>query len=409
MNLKSKILTASLSFLVSVNSALAHPVSLESELFGYLESNAESLSVESVKSLNKTRNKDVANAYENYYQAKKNVSIARAQLSPVNTGLVLGVSLGATYLWAPIAINAVLSLPTKFYNIKKNEALRNAEYYFFDLAKDKLANEVSKLYFDILTNEFILKTIDLEVSLYNELYDSYVAAENVAKIKETHATILALQKESLTINDVVVSERAALNTMLSYGPEVELELGQDNRVLTEIASGATTGDYLRSKALKNSKDYKAKYWMHQAAIKNVKLVRWSIITINGLNFSYSQRVKVAKQEEKVAANEHVLSSKSAGNRAIDALLQLRTAKAFQDISEEKSVASLSFSAGVRTNYENGRLTLSDYVMTAVSAIRDFRSFVVSHYHTRGKMEDFDLAMGEKTDFSNSGVFDINNL
>jgi len=393
----------------AVQSSFALPKNLESELFSYLDTKPESLDATTIKGLVRTRNKDIANAYEKYYVAKKNVSIARAALNPLNTGLILGVSLGATYLWAPLAVNAILSLPTKFYNIKKNTALKNAQHWYFELAKDKLATDVSKLYYDILTNEFILKTIDLEVSLYNELYDSYKSENSSEKLKEIQATILGLQLESLTIHDVVIKERAALNTMLSYGPDVELELGQDHRVLSQISSYGTTNSEIAKISRANSKDFKAKYWMHVASIKNIKLVRWSLITIGGLNFSYAQRVRVAKQEEKVARREMNISDAIAGSKGLDSLYQLKTAKRLQDISEEKSVSSLNFSAGVRTNYENDKLTLSDYVMTAVSAIRDYRNFVVSHYHTQGMMQNFFLSLGEEVKYSNDGILDINNL
>lgn len=104
-----------------------------------------------------------------------------------------------------------------------------------------------------------------------------------------------------------------------------------------------------------------------------------------------------------------IADATAGSKALDALYQLKTAKNLQDISEEKSVSSLNFSGGVRTNYENNKLTLSDYVMTAVSAIRDYRNFVVSHYHTQGMMQDFFLSLGEEVRYSADGVLDINNL
>jgi len=409
MNIKNKILAVLLSFVFVTTSTFALPASIESELFSYLDSNGEALNVEGIKSLNKTRNKDIDNAYERYFVAKKNIAVARAAINPISTGLVLGVALGATYLWAPLAINAVLSLPTKFYNVRKNEALTNAEYWFHLEAKDLLANEVAKLYYDILTNEFILRSIDLEVSLYNELIQSYIDSENTAKLEELEGTILGLQLESLNIHDVVVKERAALNTMLSYGPEVELELGQNSHFLTEVADQSINSKELSDLAFENSKEYKAKYWMYHASIKNLKMVRWSLISINGLNFSYGQRVKIAKTEKKVSSEEMNLSRISSRKKAVDSLNQLKSSLKLQQINEMKTSESLNFTSGVRTNYENGQLTLADYIMTAVSSIRNFRNFVVTHYNTMGKIEDFNLAVGKKADYSEAGILDVNNL
>lgn len=417
---KRKILShfVVLQFVIQVvfihsGSALAQvPVeSLQDELSSYLEANSDGLTANDIKNLNQERNKDISNAYENYFVAKKNVSIARSALNPINTGLILGVSLGATYLWAPIALNALLSLPTKIYNIGKNEALANAQYWYRLQARELLNTEAVKLYYDILTNEFILKSIDLEVSLYNSLSESLAqnSEENAARISEINGTILALQKESLVIHDTVIKERAALRTMLSYGPDRQLVLSQDDRVLTKVLDDTLDDNDLSNMAFKNSREYKAKYWIYQASIKNLKMVRWSLISINGLNFSYGQRVKIAKSEKAVAYDEMIMTGKAVKNAAVDSLGQLQYTFKLQEISRDKSSDSLNFSAGIRTNFENNLLSYADYIMTAVSAIRDYRSFVMAHYQTLGKIEDMKLSLGKEIEYSQEGVLDLGSI
>jgi hypothetical protein len=412
MKLTKKILSSLICTLVFAQSTFSLPLDLGAELDSLLMyKNPEGLTAENIKSINKTRNADVHNAYENYFIAKRNVSIARATINPIHTGLVLGVYLGANYLWAPLAVNAVLSLPTMFYNASRNKALANAEYWYHLQAKEVLAVEATKLYYDILTNEFILDSIDLEISLYNELLESLTSSTDVneVKVNEINGTLLGLQRERLNIHDVVIKERAALNTMLSFGPDVELDLAHNTNYLKEIKNDVLSSRDLEAEALRNSKEYNAKYWLYRASVKNVKMVKWSLISFNGLNFTYGQRVKVAKAEREVAQDEMELKRISVRKGALDALNQLRTSFELQKISETKSYDSLSFSAGVRTNYENGQLNLSDFVMTAVSAIRDYRNLVVAHYATLGKIEDFNLSMGQKADYSENGVLNLDNL
>ncbi|CAM9867338.1 unnamed protein product, partial [Chrysoparadoxa australica] len=371
----------------------------------------EALNIESIKSLSNTRNKDLQNAYENYFIAKKNVSVARAAINPVSTGYILGIALGANYLWLPVAVNAVLSLPTKFYNVQKNKALENSQYWSHRHARKIFANEAVNLYLDIMTNEFILKSIDLELELYSELFDSLMTSEtpNVSTLDEVRGTILSLQKEALTISDVVVKERAALRTLLSYGPETKLELAQDTRFLSQVNRSSYTDRELENIAFENSDRYNAQYWMYQASIKNLKMVRWSLISFNGLNFTYGQRVKIAKTEKRVAAEEMNNMKIRVKEIVIDGLNKLNGALAVQKIKEAKSQESLNFNAGIRTNYENGQLSLNDYVMTAVDAIRDFRQFVAAHYKTLANVENLEIALGKPLELNNDGILEVNNL
>ena len=73
-----------------------------------------------MKAVANERNADIDEAFENYIIAKKNVTVARAQFNPITTGHLLGVAMGLGYLWAPLALDAVLSIPTKIYNVSKN-------------------------------------------------------------------------------------------------------------------------------------------------------------------------------------------------------------------------------------------------------------------------------------------------
>lgn len=401
-----------LSLFLGIQSIFAIPQDLEAELSSFLNNtSAEALNIEGIKSLSHTRNKDLQNAYENYFIAKKNVSVARAAINPVTTGYVLGIALGANYLWLPIAVNAVLSLPTKFYNVQKNKALEYSQYWSHRHARKIFANEAVNLYLDIMTNEFILKSIDLELKLYSELFDSYNNSEepNVAKLSEIRGTILGLQKEALIISDVVIKERAALRTLLSYGPEVELDLAQDTRFLRQLNRSNYTDRELENIAFENSERYNAHYWMYQASIKNLKMVRWSLISFNGLNFSYGQRVKIAKTEKRVAAEEMNNMRIRVKEIVLDGINKVNGAMSVQSIKEAKSIDSLNFNAGIRTNYENGQLTLNDYVMTAVEAIRDYRQFVAAHYKTLASVENLEIALGKPLEITENGVLDINNL
>lgn len=397
--------------LLGHHAIFAIPDNLESELAGFLDNQTDNaLGTDEIHKLSLTRNKDIQVSYEKYYQAKKSVSVARALINPVTTGYFLGISLGVNYLWTPLIANAILSLPTKYYRIEKNKAIKNVKYWNYRHARKVFANEAVNLYLDIMSNEFILKSIELEISLYKELMNSLITAEfsNSDRITEVHKSIKGLQKEYLVISDVVIKERAALRSLLSYTPDVTLDLAPNAGFLNLINRGYSDQE-LEAIALKNSDKYNSYYWKYHASLKNLKMVKWSLISLNGLNFSYKQRIRIANTEKRVALSEMNSMRKKVQISATDALERVSNALLVQKAKEQKSFDSLDFNAGMRTNYENGQLSLNNYVMTAIDAIRDYRHSVVSHYRTLAMVENLEVALGKDLEIDDNGILNITDL
>lgn len=283
----------------------ANPMAnLRANLETSLVSTDDEATLKEMKVVANERNVDIEVAFQNYIIAKERVSIARSAFNPLTTGHVLGLALGVNYLWTPLAIEAVLSIPTKFHNVKVNKFLSRAEFYNSQQAKLALNNEMSHLYYDILTHEVILKSIDQELALLNYHEAFLKSLKDVdSQIRDTKGRIIALQMERIDIYNLYVVELAAMRTLLSMEPSEELRLAQVAVQLKEsFLEGLRTSD-LEKASVANSYEYKKSINMRLAAESNIKAVKWSILSFSGMSRDYKSRVKSARVSAEVARFE----------------------------------------------------------------------------------------------------------
>lgn len=387
---KLLILTLALSMSLASAAPVVSPLgTIKPNLESMLKSSAGRKNITEMKKVANERNTDVDVAFENYLIAKKNVSIARTQFNPITTGHLLGVAMGLTVFWAPIAIEAVLSVPTKIYNVSKNKYLAQVQYYNLQEAKAVLNNELAHLYYDILTHEVILKTIDQEIAILTYQEASWTerkfSPERIADLKKW---ILRLGMERVDIYNMYVSELAAIRTLISTTDGTKYELAQVSTLLDKSITANLDQDKLQDFSVLNSNKYKASINLHRASIANVKQVKWSVISFSGLNFSYKRRIQEAKNEEVVAS---LRKESTELEVRTNVLLQLNKLDSSLDIlSNYNSISteSLQMYADTFESFQMGLISEDAAIETSLGAIRDFRSKVVAHYSSLSALDDF---------------------
>lgn len=342
-----------------------------------------------MKAVANDRNTDIDEAMENYIIAKKNVNVARAQFNPISTGHLLGIATGIPYLWAPLAIDAVLSIPTKIYNVSKNKSLaRAAEYNLYD-ARQHINNEVAHLFYDILTHEVILKTIDLEMQILTYQEAKWIENKySAARLAEQRKWILSLGKERVDIYKMYTAELAAIRTLISTTNTSVYELSQNSTELNKSITDGLELEKLQNFSLRNSNKYKSAIHLHHAAEANVKQVKWSVISISGLSFAYRRNVKEAKNEEKIAELRMESVEKEVKTNVLLQVSKLDSnIEVFQNYNSVAN-SSLGIFEDTLQSYDMGQLNEDAVVETALGAIRDFRSKVVAHYVAWSSLDDF---------------------
>ncbi|MBP9680350.1 MAG: hypothetical protein KBD76_03005 [Bacteriovorax sp.] len=368
-----------------------------STLRGNLESMLEAFPGESdlfaIKRIADKNNSDIEVAFQNYIIAKKRVSIARAALNPVTTGQLLGISLGLNYLWAPLALEAVLSIPTKLYNISTNKYLAKAAFYNSHEAKLALNNELAHLYFDILTHEVILKTIDEEISVFLFHKDQIEKMPNSEKgMQNIQMSLIHLKMEKADIYNLYLEEIAALKTLLMMEPNEELKLSHSPVEIKKSFLEGLDVKKLQDFSVVNSYQYKVNLNLEHAAESNIKSTRWSILSFAGLNPSYRSRIRVSKMDANVAHDQKVSTGIKVRNGSLMVLNNFESSlNIFEnyDLTYNESIIVME---DYYKQYTLGNATVDSVVETSISAIRDFRSKVVAQYAALASLDDLSKAV-----------------
>jgi hypothetical protein len=372
-------------------------VNLESTLIA----NESRHSLSELKTVASQRNVDIEVAFQNYIIAKKRVSVARAAFNPLTTGHLLGLAIGLNYLWAPIAIEAVTSIPTKIYNVSANKYLARAALYNSYQAKLVLNNELAHLYYDILTHEVMLKTIDEELTLLSFHEGALVEVNNnEVQKRETKTRMLALQVERIDIYNLYNEELAGLRTLLTMGPGNDFELSQIAAQINRSFLEGLNSSKLQDFALQNSHEYKKAINVRYAAETNIKTMKWSILSFSGMNSSYRMRVKNSKVTAEIAQYEQQGTKLKVRNTV---LVKLNNLESSLNILENYSTnydQSMGLSEDYYRLYNTGLESEGAAIETAISAVRDFRNRVVAHYISWSALDDFSTAVNFNFKYAN---------
>ena len=394
------ILFFSISVLNAVElSPLSH---IDRDLSNLLSSSSSRKSYTEMKKIADDKNSDVAIAFENYIIAKRKVAIARLQFNPLTTGHFLGIALGLPYLWTPFAIEAVLSIPTKIYNISKNNYLKKVALYNLYDARSALNNELAHLYYDIVTHEVILKSIDMETDILTyqlaKISDPKISETKVDKIKKW---IISLGVERSDIYNLYVSELSAIRTLISTSNENSFELQQFSKMLNKDFLKDLDQFKIQDFSLLNSDKYKASINLELASKANIKQVDWSILSWSGLNFSYVKRIKAAKNEASVAKLRKDSTKLEVKTRVLMELEKLDSSIDILMNYDSISNDSLKIYSDTYQSFLLGQLNEDAVVETSIAAIRDFRSKVVAHYSSWSALSDFSTSANY--DFVNRSI------
>ena len=380
-------------------SPLSH---IDKDLSNLLSSSSSRKSFSEMRKIADDKNSDVSIAFENYIIAKRKVAIARLQFNPLTTGHFLGIALGLPYLWTPLAIEAVLSIPTKIYNVSKNNYLKKVAMYNLYDARSALNNELAHLYYDIITHEVILKSIDMETEILtyqlSKINDPKVSEIKIDRIKKW---IISLGLERSDIYNLYVSELSALRTLITTTNENFFELQQFSKLLTKDFLKDLDQFKIQDFSLINSDKYKASINLELASKANIKQVDWSILSWSGLNFSYVKRIKTAKNEASVARLRKDSTKLEVKTRVLMELEKLDSSIDILTNYNSISNESIQIYSDTYKSFLLGQLNEDAVVDTSIAAIRDFRSKVVAHYSSWSALSDFSASANY--DFVNRSI------
>ena len=388
-----KILTLALIVSTTLASATTeNPLpSVKSNLENILSPIAGRKSFPELKENANEKNLDIDVAFDNYLIAKRNVAVARARFNPITTGHLLGMSLGITFLWAPIAIEGVLSIPTKIYNVAKNKHLERAALYNFYQSRNVLNNELAHLYYDILTHEALLETIDQEIQVLNYQQERRASTSATPDL-ESQKYILKLSMQRVDIYDMYIAEMAEIKTLSATTDASQFKLAQVPVSLNKSITDNIDLTRLQSFSVTNSNLYKSASEFTLASHSNVRQVQWSILSWSGLNFSYGRRIKSAKTEEVIANTKEDSTQIQLKNGSLIQLQKLNSSIGLDTDFNSLSRDSIDLFEDTYQSYLIGQANEDAAIEASLGAIRDFRNTIVAHYGAWSSFNDFATAI-----------------
>lgn len=336
-------------------------------------------------------------AYQRVYQAQKKIGLARAQYFPYGLGTI-----GTMYwlnIWNPlILVELVTSLPSKWYNVQSEKNLRMAEEYSYRALRENLKNQIAALYYTILKEEAVLTLLKSEVFLLEQLREVYLerVALGLSTMDEVHSVELRILDQRdivLKFSGYLVAEKAAFNEMIARNPEQAKDLKlQPVGDFLEASDYQTDLDTLVRSALNRSPELVAANYVVNAAYKDKKSVRWSILSFSGIGFGYWARINVAGSKIEQAKLNRELVETTLSNQVY--VFESRFKNTLSHFHSEYAVYSDTnfYMNGVLEQFKAGEVSLDQLIEVQILYLKDLNEMAVAHYDALIKLNDFERAV-----------------
>lgn len=406
-----------LSCLIFIQSAFAQNSELVINLINnadqVLAAKEKAITLEELKSMVVNENLDVKISYERLVQAQKHIGNARAQYFPYGVGTVAAIYFTGAFSYL-IAAELITSLPMKIFTVRKNKFLRNAQSFNVKAVKENIKNQVALTYYNLLSEEALLKLAKYEVMLLEELHKAMeerailgLATEN--EITDVERRIFEIRDIYLKFKAYYLEERKALNILMGVdfnSPVIELQPVSE-RLSSEFQLASTDG--LLNSALERSYELKAANQLIYASVNERRSAQWSFLSFSGIGFGYFYNIKAARsktQETKLLRN---LLETKISNQVYTKKSKLIRSIGISDKDYELASLTRVYTQGDVHEYVNGQLTLDKVIETELIFLQDLREQIRSHYDALIKKDDLErLIQGKITNEDNNVILgDIN--
>lgn len=371
---------------------------------GLLEPKESAISLEQAKELAAGDNIDARLAYEKLYQAQQKIYQARAEFFPYGVGDIAVLYL--TNFWNPLILaELVTSLPSKWYNVKANKHLRNAEAFGLKALRENVKNQMAHLYYSVLKEQTALELTGYEVRLYEEMIRALKIQEEagLASRQEVHnaeMSALSVRDEYLKLSSYLAEAKAAVKMVmdLPYSQE-DYEFQPVKDFLSDKEMNIRP-ESLALTSLNRSPEIKAAWELINATADSAVSAKWSIISFQGLGFNYMSRVRFA-----YGKHQQAIYQKEALERNIENEVYSREEALDSSISmlrHELTIANQSkhFMASQLAAYKAGDISSPDLIEADIFFVRDYRNAINSHYNSLIKLDDLErISLGNvESDF-----------
>lgn len=396
-NLIILILTFTFSFQVL---AKEYALQILEQTQSVLETRENALSLEQAKELAVGDNVDVKIAYERLFQAQRKISLARAQFFPYGVGDVAVIYFTNAFSTL-ILIELATSIPMKWYNVKKEKHLRNAEAWSLKALTENIKNQTALLYYNILKEESMLRLTSYELKLMEELIaartaEAQVGVYDVNDLRDLRYRFLNLRDEYLKFEAYLAEEKAAMKMLLDLPYTTDLEL-------QPVANFLSNSDFdldvesLALMAENRSYEVKSAEQVVQAAFDSKRSTQWSILSFSGIGFGYLAKVRMEKSKVREAQYRLEATRENIYNNVYTRSGMFRNSVEFFMNEKVISDTTEKFMKGQLEVFNKGELSVSELIESELYYLRDFRDMLRAHYNAYVRLDDLERVVQGNVD------------
>jgi outer membrane protein TolC len=247
-----------------------------------------------------SENLDLRIQYEKYYQAQKNIGVARGEFLPSANVQLINVN-------ATLAIlQSVVPTPSDWFVYQGSQELAVAEKFTTEGIKLNILEGLTLNYISIKHYEDLLANMLQQESLIREIYEAALAeqelgADNANLVYLTQRQLLQHEQDIYGLETLLLIEKQAMLIATGRDPSEELSLGdlpkEDLSVLPATSKEAAL------LALDKSNELRSNKFQYQAAQFMASSARWSFVSFDGIGFGYASRLSIEKSKARIVLLE----------------------------------------------------------------------------------------------------------
>jgi hypothetical protein len=340
-------------------------------------------------------NIDLKISYERLFQAQKKIGLARSKYFPYGVG-------DAFIIYYTNAFSSLVlfelgtSIPSKWFNVRKEKHLKRAEGYNLSALKENIKNQVATLYYSLLKDESVLELAGYELVLMEELAINLRVQIDAGLIDENELTKVKVktlrQREEYFVFETYLSdEKLAFKNLLDKDFDEKMVLQPVSNFLNHndiIVDPEVFGKQAQDRSF----EIKASNEILMAAYAAKKSSKWSIMSFNGLGFDYLAKVRINSSKIQEAIFRKTMIAENIVSSTYSKESSLRISIDYLETETEMLEASKLYMFSKREEYDSGKIMLSDLIKAKLYYLKDYKNMIVSHYNSLTRLDDLERAV-----------------
>ncbi len=329
-----------------------------------------------------SENLDLRIQYEKYYQAQKNIGVARGEFLPGANIQLINVNTTLAIL------QSVVPTPSDWFVYQGSQELAVAEKFTTEGIKLNILEGLTINYISIKHYEELLTNMKQQQTLIRDVFEAARAeqelgADNANVVYLTQRQLLQHEQDIYALETLLLIEKQAMLIATNRDPSEDLFLGDlpedDRDSLPESSKEAAT------LAINNSNELVSNRFQYNAAQFMVSSARWSFVSFDGIGFGYASKMSIEKSKARIVQLEGEKLNLKIRNQVDSAYKQLTILDQRIALQESVLASTLIIDARQEELFGNGLITQEVLVAAKNATFAEKRTLLKLAFERRIKI------------------------